>query len=432
MRILICILLLFPSLAWANRVALVIGNGNYLYSNPLPNAPNDAADMASVLAGMGFTVFGGIDLTQAETLAAVDDFSAALTPETLALFFYAGHGAQIGTENVVIPVDAAGGTAQDLMGSSIRLATILRTMELRADRRVVILDACRNNPFLEEVAARSGTPQPEGLARVEAGVGSYIAFSTQPGNVALDGTGRNSPFTAALLSHISASGLDIHAVMRKVRSDVVAATSQTQVPWENSSLVDELFLVSGPGPAADPGPLASGETGNSTQPLAFVPTKPAAAPQPQTVTPQPFAAAPLPFASGDDNPFVPKAPEPYTADPGPAANPDNPFAAIDFGPEDDDGPVSGSKVGNSGAPFALNSPDPAPQSTYYVVSGLTDAGYGFLTLRDQPASTSTQLGALGDGDAVEVLEANGEWVYVRGLDGQEGWAAAQWFACCAE
>jgi len=133
----------------------------------------------------------------------------------------------------------------------VRLQTILRTMELRADRRIVILDACRNNPFVEQMASRSGGEAPRGLARVEAGVGSYIAFSTQPGNVALDGTGRNSPFTTALLAHIGEPGEDIHAMMRKVRADVVSATGQTQVPWENSSLVDAVILTgAAPEPAA--------------------------------------------------------------------------------------------------------------------------------------------------------------------------------------
>jgi uncharacterized caspase-like protein len=453
-RILLVILLLLPSFAWASKVALVIGNGNYLYSGPLPNAPNDATDMASALSAMGFTVYGGTDLTHAETLAAVDDFSAALTPDTLALFFYAGHGAQIGAENVVIPVDAAGGTAQELMGSSIRLATILRTMELRADRRVVILDACRNNPFLEEEAARGGTPAP-GLARVEAGVGSYIAFSTQPGNVALDGTGRNSPFTAALLTHIGTTGLDIHAVMRRVRSDVVAATGQTQVPWENSSLVDELFLAAGPDALPDPAPLASGETGNATQPLAFVPGQPKPQPQPQPqapepviAAPQPFTAAPQPFASGpqpaapDDNPFAtapaPAGSNPFaSADPSdgytpPGANPQSPFAAIDFGPEDDNEPATGAKVGSLNGSLGGTAGAPAATGSTYMVAGLEAAGYGFLTLRDQPSSTGTPQGSLTEGTPLEVLQAEGDWVYVRTFDGTEGWAASQWIGCCAD
>lgn len=255
LRLALLLLLCLAPPARAEKVALVIGNGLYETVGTLPNATNDAADMAAKLKELGFTLYGGTDLTRTETLAAVDEFSKALQPEDLALFFYAGHGAQIGTENYIIPVDAKVQDEVGLTEASVRLQTILRTMELRADRRIVILDACRNNPFVEQLASRSAGATPRGLARVEAGVGSYIAFSTQPGNVALDGTGRNSPFTTALLQHMGEPGEDIHAMMRRVRADVVAATGQTQVPWENSSLVDAVVLAgAAPEPAPPPAP----------------------------------------------------------------------------------------------------------------------------------------------------------------------------------
>ena len=238
-------LLLVPLAARAERVALVIGNSGYLHANPLPNAAQDARDMAARLTDIGFSVYSGVDLTRAETLSLVAEFSQALQPEDLALFFYAGHGAQVGAENYVIPIDAAPTDEVSLIDASVKLQSILRTMELRSDQRIVILDACRNNPFVEKLASRdvSGGVA-RGLAKVEAGVGSFIAFSTQPGNVALDGSGKNSPFTTALLAHIGEPGQDIHAVMRAVRADVVAQTNQSQVPWENSSLVSEVFLAS--------------------------------------------------------------------------------------------------------------------------------------------------------------------------------------------
>lgn len=242
---LVAALILSAPAAWAERVALVIGNSGYQSVAALPNAATDARDVAARLAEIGFVVHSGTDLTRAATLALVDEFSQALQPDDLALFYYAGHGAQIGAENYLIPVDATAADEVSLTEASIRLDSVMRTMELRADRRIVILDACRNNPFLEKLASRAlgGEEVARGLAKVEAGVGSFIAFSTQPGNVALDGTGRNSPFTEALLRHIGAPGEDIHAVMRRVRADVVTATRQTQVPWENSSLVDEIYLA---------------------------------------------------------------------------------------------------------------------------------------------------------------------------------------------
>ncbi|MGQ0564276.1 MAG: caspase family protein [Gemmobacter sp.] len=248
--ILTLFLILLAPVAHAGKVALVIGNSAYAHTSALPNAATDAADMAARLQGLGFDVHGGIDMDRQATLQAVDTFSRALSPDDLALFYYAGHGVQIGTENYIIPTDARAADEVSLTEASVRLQTILRTMELRADRRIVILDACRNNPFAVAVASRSGGEPARGLAKVEAGVGSDIAFSTQPGNVALDGDGRNSPFTAALLTHIREPGLDIHAVMRRVRGDVVAATGETQVPWENSSLVDEVFLAGTDSPAA--------------------------------------------------------------------------------------------------------------------------------------------------------------------------------------
>ena len=175
----------------------------------------------------------------------MDDFSRALHPDDLALFYYAGHGVQIGAENYIIPVDAQPINEVILTEASINLKTILRTTELRADRRVVILDACRNNSFVEKLTGRSLGPEAsKGLAKMEAGVDSYIAFSTQPENVALDGAGRNSPFTTALLNHITDPDSDIHAVMRRVRAEVVSETQSMQVPWENSSLVDEVYMGS--------------------------------------------------------------------------------------------------------------------------------------------------------------------------------------------
>ena len=270
------VLTLLATAAQAGKVALVIGNSAYRHTNTLPNAANDAGDMAKRLQELGFDVYGGLDLDRAQTLQAVDTFSRALHPEDLALFYYAGHGAQIGTENYIIPVDMQISDEVGLTEASVRLQTILRTMELRADRRIVILDACRNNPFIEAVASRSGGEAPRGLAKVEAGVGSFIAFSTQPGNVALDGTGRNSPFTTALLAHIGEPGQDIHAIMRRVRSDVVAATGEAQVPWENSSLVSEVFLAGNAAPA------------------------PAQEPQPQQPAPEPQALASYSYVGGLD------------------------------------------------------------------------------------------------------------------------------------
>lgn len=277
LRLLAILLTLLATPALAKRVALVIGNGAYVAGAPLANAARDARDVADRLRGLGFEVVDGYDLTRTEMLALTQDFAGRTAREDVALFYYAGHGVQIGRENHLIPVDGAFETADALAAGAVRLQSVLATMELRAATRVVILDACRDNPFAETVASRSGAAPSRGLARVDAGVGSFIAFSTEPGAVASDGSGRNSPFTAAFLTHVGEPGADIHAVMRRVRADVVRETNGRQTPWENSSLVREVFLA--PGDAATPAAPAPAPTvaaAPSTQPAPQ--PKPAPAP----------------------------------------------------------------------------------------------------------------------------------------------------------
>ncbi len=241
------VLALVMVFAWpvrAEHVALVLGNAGYRHIAALENASRDARDMAAALRELGYRVFEGIDLPRRETLELIREFGNALGPEDLALFYYAGHGVQIGSSNYLLPVDAAPGTRPELIEAGIRIQAVLKTMENRARTRIVILDACRNNPFLRDDEGRS-LGATRGLLRMEAGVGSFIAFSTEPGNVALDGEGRNSPFTSALLRKIRSPGADVHEVMRAVRIDVLDATGGAQVPWENSALIDRVFLTPG-------------------------------------------------------------------------------------------------------------------------------------------------------------------------------------------
>lgn len=282
MRFCIALLLSFCMAApvCAERMALVLGNGAYTHEKPLPNAANDARDMAQRLRQLGFTVFEGIDLPQRETLHLVQTFSQALKPIDTALFFYAGHGIQIGSNNYLMPVDAQPGDEDTLAVTSIKLQSILSSMENRARTRIIILDACRNNPFLRTGTNRS-TATNRGFMRMDAGVGSFIAFSTEPGNVASDGNGRNSPFTSALLKHIGTEGADIHAVMRRVRAEVKEQSNNRQIPWENSSLIDEVFLT------GQPAPPQSQSTSSFLKPSA-------AQPQMQPIPQQPVQRAPTP------------------------------------------------------------------------------------------------------------------------------------------
>ncbi|MEQ8898551.1 MAG: caspase family protein [Roseovarius sp.] len=246
MRLLFALTLLLATAtgALADRVALVMGNGNYRHAKPLKNAANDATDVAKRLREMGFTVFEGIDLPQRDALLLVQKVGQRLTYDDTVLFYFAGHATQLGSQNYIMPVDASPGSENELVLSSISLQSILATLESRAQTRLVILDACRNNPFVASAdGSRSADDAARGLFRMDAGVGSFIAYSTEPGNVASDGAGRNSPFTEALLRHIDRPGENIHAIMRRVRADVMEASNNRQIPWENSALIDEVYLA---------------------------------------------------------------------------------------------------------------------------------------------------------------------------------------------
>jgi Caspase domain/VHL beta domain len=229
-----------------HRVALVIGNSAYKFANPLPNPANDSTDFAQALRDIGFTVIEGHDLDWRSMIAKTREFSAQLDKAELALVFYAGHGVQVDGRNYLVPVDAKLEHAGDLDLDAVDLQTMLRPME--AERRVnlVFLDACRDNPFTRSLARSLGstrsTAVAQGLAQVNSAAGTMIAFSTQPDNVAQDGQGRNSPFTAALLKYVKTPNLEVEQMMKQVRVEVMAATQEKQVPWGHSSLVGDVYL----------------------------------------------------------------------------------------------------------------------------------------------------------------------------------------------
>jgi uncharacterized caspase-like protein len=235
-----------PAIA-AKRVALVIGNSAYVTANPLANPANDANDMATKLEKLGFDVIKGLNLNKAGFDAKVRDFAGALESADSAILFYAGHGLQVAGNNYLVPIDAKLEKERDLEFEAVRLDFILKQMELgREDKtNIVFLDACRDNPLSRSLARNMGTRSAsigKGLAQIDAGVGTFISYSTQPGNVALDGDGRNSPFTAALVKRIEQGGDSLTSVMIDVRKDVIASTSGKQVPWDHSALTGEFFF----------------------------------------------------------------------------------------------------------------------------------------------------------------------------------------------
>jgi Caspase domain len=248
-------LAIFPAAA-ERRVALVIGNAAYTHANPLTNPVNDAADMAKALTQFGFDATLGLDLDRRGFDEKVRAFSRALENADTAVFFYAGHGLQVAGRNYLVPVDAGLNSERDLDFEAVSLDFVLRQMEVGREGKtnIVFLDACRDNPLARNLARSMGTRSAaigQGLAEVQTGVGTFIAYSTQPGNVALDGAGRNSPFTAALTGRALEAGRNLNALMIEVRKDVLKATDGRQVPWDHSALTSDFFFQPGAQAAGD-------------------------------------------------------------------------------------------------------------------------------------------------------------------------------------
>jgi hypothetical protein len=259
------LLVILSSLAWPwsvaaaeKRVALVIGNAAYKYAGELANPRNDADDFAIVLKALGVEVLKGVDLNKRGMEQEIRRFSAALADSAVGIFFYSGHGLQVNGNNYLVPVDAELSTADALEFEMVRLDLVQRIMEGNAKTNVLFLDACRNNPLARNLARALGTRSAgigRGLAPAESGVGTLISFSTQPGNVALDGKGRNSPFTGSLVRQIQDSKEDLNAILIAVRRDVRIATQNTQVPWEHSALLDKFWFRDMPTPSKADQPI---------------------------------------------------------------------------------------------------------------------------------------------------------------------------------
>jgi Caspase domain len=235
-----------------NRVALVIGQSNYQAVVALPNPANDAKAVSQLLTEAGFEVVSAADLSQTEMREKIADFAAKVAsegPDTIALVFYAGHGLQIDGENFLVPVDVDPKREADIPLQAVRLNDILNTLNsVPSKMRIVLLDACRNNPFptINQSAGR-------GLAIVDAKIGApgtFLSFSTSPGAEAEDGSGADSPYTSALLLAAKEPGLSIEDTFKRVRVSVNKATEGRQTPWDSSSLTDEFRFFPGQGAVA--------------------------------------------------------------------------------------------------------------------------------------------------------------------------------------
>jgi hypothetical protein len=221
-----------------HRLALVIGNAGYIHS-PLKNPVNDARDMAGSLQKLGFDVIHKENVGQREFEEAIRDFGIRLRKVGgVGLFYYAGHGVQVQSDNFLIPIDARIYQETDIKYEAIHAGRVLDAMYNAANRmNIVILDACRDNPF-----ARSFRSSAKGLARMDAPTGTLIAYATSPGNVAADGDRRNSYYTKHLLKQMPDPKLTIEKVFKNVRVGVIQETNNRQVPWESSSLTGDFYF----------------------------------------------------------------------------------------------------------------------------------------------------------------------------------------------
>jgi hypothetical protein len=259
----------FPAAA-AKRIALVIGNGSYKDA-PLKNPVNDARAMAEALKSQGFEVLLKQNGTKIEMERVVADFGEKLGDGDTALFYYAGHGMQVNGRNFLIPTDAQITSEQRVRLEAIDVDVVLEQMaSSRSQVNLVILDACRNNPFERKFRSVGG-----GLAQINAPEGTLISYATAPGKVANDGDGANGLYTEELLKAISQPGLKVEEVFKAVRVNVSRRTNGAQTPWEASSLTGDFYFrppalqTHTAAPAVTPAPAPAAIPNSEAADLAF-------------------------------------------------------------------------------------------------------------------------------------------------------------------
>ena len=228
------------------RVALIVGNAHYRHAGKLVTPPNDVKEVARRLKMAGFLVFEGLDLDKRQLVALIRRFLQELDKNTVALFYYSGHAVQVSGDNYLIPVDARLASAYDLEQETFKLNNLLKYMKSLSSSQLVFLDACRNNPFKGRhflTGALTRGASSSGLAAMEADAGTLISYSTAPGRVAYDGTGRTSPFSGAFARYLLTPATEVRQLLTKVRREVVRQTKGAQLPWDNSALLNDFFFV---------------------------------------------------------------------------------------------------------------------------------------------------------------------------------------------
>jgi uncharacterized caspase-like protein len=237
------------------RVALVIGNAAYA-EDSLDNPVNDATDIATALRSLGFEVTLLVDKDLRAMNDALETFNRQLQRGSVGVFYYAGHGVQVNGENYLVPLGARLNRQNDVSYETLPLGKVLNAMEdSEAQVKVVIIDACRDNPFIRRWRSNSRSSSVQrGLAINIPPEGTIVSFATGPDDVAADGEGRNSPYTASLLRHINTPDVDINEMFRAVRQDVMNATNREQIPWYQESLVGKFSFNPSSNTATTPPP----------------------------------------------------------------------------------------------------------------------------------------------------------------------------------
>ena len=245
------------------RVALVIGNASYAHAPALANPLNDASDIGAVLERLGFAVTRLENADQAALRRGLQAFALAASASEIAVVFYAGHGIEVDQRNYLVPVDARLASDQDVEFETVPLELVSRAVARASGLRLVILDACRENPFAASMQRAGATRSiGRGLARVEPSGETLVAYAAKEGTVASDGDGRNSPYSAALLGHLAEPGLEVGLMFRKVRDAVLASTGGRQEPFVYGSLSSRgAYLAARPASPSSSSPASSSSAG---------------------------------------------------------------------------------------------------------------------------------------------------------------------------
>ncbi|WP_295457822.1 caspase family protein [uncultured Thiodictyon sp.] len=393
------------AVADGGRRALVIGNGAYA-EGALANPVNDATDFAAKLRGLGFQADLLLDADQRAMDQAIHTFTRALTGEgTVGLFYFAGHGVEYEGRNYLIPIGAAIRGAVDLRYEAVDAGRVLDGMaESGNGLNLVVLDACRNNPFPN--AFRSAS---RGLARLTPAKGTLILYATQPGAVASDGGGRNGVFTKHLLAAMGEPGLEVEQAFKHAALAVDHETAGAQTPWVEGVVLGQFAFAPA---AAAPAPAAA-------VPVVAPPAPVAAAPDQSQFElafwnsvknsddPADFQAYLTKYPQGQFKELARRRIERLTA------------AARSV-------PTIRPQLPSPPSPASPRPPSPPAFAANAHVCRLDPNGDNFLSLRSGPRSSASEFFRLSGNTALAVLETRGPWLRVRLRDGTLGWAFGQW------